>query len=115
MIDKVTGTLRAEFSDGEVKEKDINGRAVFLVQIAANKEDLQEDQEAMDVALLGATNSSEFIERISAAMVETLGHMAKDKVPAGVLYYKLMDGLAKCISEKADDADMSLMYTLLGD
>ena len=115
MINNATGKIRAEFNDGEVNEKDINCRAVFLVQIAANKEDLQEDQEAMDVALIGATNSSEFIERISEAVIETLEHMAKDKVPAGALYYKLMDGLAKCISEKADDADMSLMYTLLGD
>lgn len=115
MIEKVTGTLKAEFSDGEVKEKEINGRATFIVTIGMDKEDLQEGQEAMDVALLGATNSSEFIERISEAVIEMLEHMAKDKVPAGALYYKLMDGLAKCISEKADDADMSLMYTLLGD
>ncbi len=115
MNSNVTGKVRAEFNDGEVNEKEINGRAVFLVQIATNKEDLQEGQEAMDVALLGATNSSEFIERISEAVIETLEHMAKDKVPAGVLYYKLMDGLAKCISEKADDADMSLMHILMGD
>lgn len=115
MIDKVTGTLKAEFSDGEVKEKEINGRAAFIVTIGMDKEDLQEGQEAMDVALLGATNMNEFIERVSAAMVETLGHMAKDKVPAGALYYKLMDRMAKCISDKADDADMSLMHILMGD
>ena len=114
MNSNVTGKVRAEFTDGEVNEKVINGRAVFLVQIAANKEDLQEGQETMDVALLGATNMTEFIERVAEAMVETLGHMAGDKVPAGVLYYKLMDRMAKCISDKADDADMSLMHILMG-
>lgn len=115
MNSNVTGKVRAEFTDGEVNEKEINCRAAFLVQIAVNKEDLPEDKEAMDVTLMGATNSSEFIEKISVAVIETLENMAKDKVPAGALYYKLMDALAKCILEKADDADMSLLYTLLGD
>ena len=112
---KVTGTLRAEFSDGEVKEKDINGRAAFIVTIAANKEDLQEDKEAMNVALMGATNPTEFIERIVESVIETLGHMAKEKVPAGVLYYKLMDSFAEYIIEKADDTDKELLRTLMGD
>lgn len=112
---KVTGKIRAEYTDGEVKEKEINGRAVFLVQIAVNKEDLQEGKEAMDVALLGATNTSEFIERISEAVIATLEHMAKEKVPAGVLYYKLMDEIAKHITEKAGDPDMEMIRTLMGD
>ena len=112
---KVTGKIRAEFNDGEVQEKDINGRVVFLVQIAVNKEDLPEGQEAMDVALMGATNVSEFIDKVAGAVIETLEHMAKDKVPAGILYYKLINRISKHISEKADDADMSLMHTLLGD
>lgn len=114
MNSNVTGKVRAEFTDGEVNEKEINGRAVFLVQIAANKEDMQEGQEVMDVALIGATNVSEFLDKIPGAIVETLEHIAKDKVPAGVLYYKLMDRLANYISEKADDADMSLMHILMG-
>ena len=115
MNSNVTGKLRAEFNDGEVKEKDINGRAVFLMQIAVNKEDLTEDKEAMNVAILGATNPTEFIERIVEAVIETLGHMAKEKVPAGVLYYKLMDRLAEYIIEKADDTDKELLRTLMGD
>lgn len=115
MNSNVTGKLRAEFNDGDVKEKDINARAVFLVSIAVNKEDLSEDKEAMDVALLGATNMTEFIERVAEAMIAILGHMAGGKVPAGVLYYKLMDRMTKCISDKADDADMSMMHILMGD
>ena len=115
MNSNVTGKLRAEFNDGEVKEKDINGRAVFLMEIAVNQEDLSEDKEAMDVALMGATNPTEFIERIVEAVIETLGHMAKEKVPAGVLYYKLMDRFAEYIIEKADDTDKELLRTLMGD
>lgn len=115
MNSNVTGKVRAEFTDGEVNEKEINGRAVFLVQIAANKEDLQEGQEAMNVALIGETNVSEFLDKIPGAIVETLEHIAKDKVPAGVLYYKLMERMAACISDKADDADMSLLSVLMGD
>lgn len=113
MNSNVIGTLRAEFNDGDVKEKDINARAVFLVSIAVNKEDLPEDQEAMDVALMGATNPTEFIERIVEAVTSTLEHMAKEKVPAGVLYYKLMDRLARCISEKVGDRDMELLKSLM--
>ena len=41
--------------------------------------------------------------------------MAKEKVPAGVLYYKLMDRLAEYIIEKADDTDKELLRTLMGD
>lgn len=115
MNSNVIGTLRAEFNDGDVKEKDINARAVFLVSIAVNKEDLPEDQEAMDVALMGATNPTEFIERIVEAVTSTLRHMAKEKVPAGVLYYKLMDKIAEYIIEKADDTDKELLRTLMGD
>lgn len=113
MNSNVIGTLRAEFNDGDVKEKDINARAIFLVSIAINKEDLPEDQEAMDVALMGATNASEFIEKISEAVTETLEHMAKDKVQPVVLYFKLMDRLARCISEKVGDRDMELLKSLM--
>lgn len=112
MNSNVIGTLRAEFNDGDVKEKDINARAIFLVSIAVNKEDLPEDQEAMDVALMGATNATEFIEKISEAVTETLEYMAKDKVQAGVLYYKLLDRLARCISEKSGDGDLELLKAL---
>lgn len=115
MNSNVTGKVRVEFNDGEVKEKEINGRAVFLVQIAVNKENMPEDKEAMDVALLGATNPTEFIERIVEAVTSTLEHMAKEKVPAGVLYYKLMDKFAEYIREKADDTDKELLRTLMGD
>lgn len=112
---KVTGKIRVECTDGEVNETEINGRAVFLVQIAANKEDLQEDKEVIDVALLRATNSSEFIERISEAVIAMLEHMAKEKVPAGVLYYKLIDEIVKHITEKAGNQDMEMIRTLMGD
>lgn len=112
---KVTGKIRAEFPDGEVQETDINGRAIFFISIAIDDEELPEDKEEMDVALLGATNPTEFIERIVGAVIETLGHMAKEKVPAGVLYYKLMDRFAEYIIEKADDTDKELLRTLMGD
>ena len=115
MISKITGTIRAEYSDGEVQITNINGRAVFFTVIAADTEDLPEGREAQHVALLGATNPTEFIERIVEAVTSTLGHMAKEKVPAGVLYYKLMDRLAEYIIEKADDTDKELLRTLMGD
>lgn len=112
---KVTGKLRAEFEDGDVKETEINGRAVFYTVIEADKEDIPENQEAQMVALIGATNPTEYIERVADAVIETLGHMAKEKVPAGVLYYKLMDRFAEYIIEKADDTDKELLRTLMGD
>ena len=115
MISKITGTIRAEYSDGEVQITNINGRAVFFTVIEADTEDIPEGREAQHVALMGATNVSEFIDKVAGAVIETLEHMAKDKVPAGILYYKLINRISKHISEKADDADMSLMHTLLGD
>lgn len=115
MISKITGTIRAEYSDGEVQVVNINGRAVFFTVIAADTEDLPEGREAQHVALLGATNPTEFIERISDAVAETLEHLASDKVPAGVLYISLVRELAKSIAEKADDDDKELMDLLIGD
>lgn len=112
---KVTGKLRTEFEDGDVKETEINGRAVFFTVIEADKEDIPENKEAQMVALIGATNPTEFIERISDAVVETLEHLASDKVPAGVLYISLMRELAKSIEEKAGDDDKKLMDLLIGD
>lgn len=112
---KVTGKLRAEFEDGDVKETEINGRAVFYTVIEADKEDIPENQEVQMVALIGATNPTEYIERVADAVIETLGHLAKDNVPAGILYIRLLKELVKSIEEKADDGSKALMDALLGD
>ena len=115
MISKITGTIRAEYSDGEVQVVNINGRAVFFTVIAADTEDLPEGREAQHVALLGATNPTEFIERISDAVAETIERLAGDKVRAGDLDSSVVRELAKSIAEKADDDDKELMDLLIGD
>ena len=87
----------------------------FFISIAMDDEELPEGKEKHKVALLGSTNVSEFIERIAESAIETIDHMGKGKVPAGVLYYKLMDEIAKHITEKAGDPDMEMIRMLMGD